>query len=267
MTPGRLQYLDKVWQAYQTRYGQTMPVDIWNMHLYILPEANKDGVSNGIASIALGTDPALAIRESGGNPNLCSDPLVYCYAEHDDLAIFAQQVVAMRTWMKQHGQQDKPLIISEYSILYPYDIVPGGCYVRDEYGNCFTPQRVSTFMTTDLQLPGDRRRSGVGLSTGWQPPGATLDVVFRQLLWSRSGQQPPGEHARSAHPRRRNLPIRSRTASLPREPVPGPGERRGGAPQRARPDRLPQLSLPRSSTTALLAAPHRCWSRSMPTAP
>ena len=28
----------------------------------------------------------------------------------------------MRTWMKNHGQQNKPLIISEYSLLWSHDI-------------------------------------------------------------------------------------------------------------------------------------------------
>jgi len=148
VTPGRLQYLDKMWQEYQARYGVPMPVDIWNMHIYILPELMPDGRPNGIASIALGTDPALGMGESGGDPARCSDPQVYCYAKHDDLTIFAQQVVAMRTWMKAHGQQNKPLILSEYSILWPYIIDPGGgCFLQDEYGNCFTPERVNAFMT------------------------------------------------------------------------------------------------------------------------
>lgn len=151
VTPGRLQYLDKVWAEYRRLYGVDMPVDIWNMHLYILPEALPDGSPNGIANIALGTDPALAIRESGGDPDRCSDPRVYCFAEHDDMAVFAEQVVAMRTWMKQHGQQQKPLIISEYSLLYPYEIDEAGCFLQDEYGNCFTPERVNTFMVRSFE--------------------------------------------------------------------------------------------------------------------
>ena len=76
--------------------------------------------------MALGTDPALAIRESGDDKNRCANSDVYCWAEHDDLTVFAQQVVAMRTWMKQHGQQNKPLILTEYSLLLPSTM-------KDEY--------------------------------------------------------------------------------------------------------------------------------------
>jgi hypothetical protein len=153
VTPGRLQYLDKAWEAYRQRYGQTMPVDVWNMHLYILPEARPDGRPNGIANIALGTDPALAKRESGDNPSRCADPQVYCYAEHDNLDVFAEQVIAMRAWMKAHGQQNKPLILSEFSILYPYRYPSENsatCF-KDEFGQCFTPERIQTFMSRTFE--------------------------------------------------------------------------------------------------------------------
>jgi len=61
--------------------------------------------------------------------------------------VFTEQVVAMRTWMQEHGQQNKPLILSEYSLLYAYVIDPDGCYLQDEYDFCFTPDRVRNFMT------------------------------------------------------------------------------------------------------------------------
>ena len=156
VTPGRLQYLDKMWTAYQQRFGTTMPVDVWNMHLYILPETNTKGVANDIASVAIGTDPSLGIRESDDDPRRCADPKVYCWAEHDSMAVFQEQVVAMRTWMKQHGEQNKPLILSEYSQLYPFMDVKGdtanptSCYLQDENGKCWTEDRVAQFMTKSL---------------------------------------------------------------------------------------------------------------------
>lgn len=151
VTPGRMQYLDLVWEAHIEKYGYPMDVDVWNMHIYILPEANTQGGPNGIANIAVGTDPALAKRESGGDPAQCPLTEIYCFAEHDNMNVFAQQVINMRTWMRDHGQRHKPLILSEFSLLYPYENDGGSCFIQDEYGNCFTPERVQTFMSAALQ--------------------------------------------------------------------------------------------------------------------
>lgn len=147
ITPGRLQYLSIVWDTYQQLYGRPMPVDMWNMHLYILSEAKPFGDGQGDGKVALGTDPALArMAPLHGDPTLCPDPNVICRAEHDDLSIFAEQVVAMRTWMKARGQQYKPLILSEVGSLYSAAPAAGGCGVADEYGQCFTPERAARYL-------------------------------------------------------------------------------------------------------------------------
>jgi len=158
VTPGRLNYLDLVWQAYQTRYGTTMPVDVWNMHLYVLPETNRDGTQPwGSASIAKGTPLRLGKRQGadwpydGSAQQYCFNSLYYCWAAHDNMDLFKEQVVAMRTWMKAHGQQNKPLILSEFGILWadtPGIIpdYPNQCWVVDEYGNCYTPERAAQFL-------------------------------------------------------------------------------------------------------------------------
>ncbi len=183
VTPGRIQYLDKMWQAYLQEFGTPMPVDVWNMHLYILPEVEWDGRPNGIANVALGTDPALGIRNGCCDPNRCHDPRdnIYCYAEHDNLTIFADQVVRMRTWMKEHGQQNKPLILSEYSLLYPFEdyddpINPTHCYLQDEFGKCFTAARVSNFMTRTFSY----LETAVDPGLGYPPDNYRL---VQQWLW------------------------------------------------------------------------------------
>lgn len=164
VTPGRLQYLDMVWDAYLQRYGTPMPVDVWNMHLYILPEVEPDGITpNNIANVALGTDPRLGKRVSNGRPEDCPSPDVYCFAEHDDMSIFAQQVQNMRQWMKRHGEQNKPLILTEYSLLYPYiDDGGGSCFLMDENGRCFTPARVSEFMRKSFDYLNAARDPNLG---------------------------------------------------------------------------------------------------------
>lgn len=100
-TPLRLEYMTKVWDTYSALYGQPMPVDIWNVHAFILPEvANGSG-----ADIPPGSDAV-----SGAN---LEGP-----ATHINLEIFANQLVAFRQWMKERDQQDKPLLVSEYGVLY-----------------------------------------------------------------------------------------------------------------------------------------------------
>ena len=91
ITPGRLQYLDIVWNTYRSLFGVDMPVDVWNIHLYVLPEARPNGQPNGIANFAVGTDPSLAIRESGNQAANCPQADVYCWAEHDDMTAFDGQ--------------------------------------------------------------------------------------------------------------------------------------------------------------------------------
>ena len=162
VTPGRLQYLDMVWEAYLDEFRKPMPVDVWTMHLYILPEVNVNGQPNGIASVAVGTDPSLGKRESGGSPAPCPQDNVYCFAEHDSMSIFQEQVEAMRGWMAAHEYQRQPLLITEYSILFPYIINPGSCFLMDEYGNCFTPDRVSDWVVNTFAYLKDAQDPLIG---------------------------------------------------------------------------------------------------------
>ncbi|NJN84587.1 MAG: hypothetical protein HC802_21405 [Caldilineaceae bacterium] len=37
---------------------------------------------------------------------------------HIDMGVFNSQIRAFRQWMKERGQQDKPLIVTEYGVLY-----------------------------------------------------------------------------------------------------------------------------------------------------
>jgi len=102
-TPLRLQYLDRVLGSYERRYGARMPVDVWNVHGFILRE--KSG--------------AWGVDIPPGLPALTGT--LYEVQDHDDLRIFARQIVAFRRWMRDRGERDKPLIVSEYGILMPED--------------------------------------------------------------------------------------------------------------------------------------------------
>ena len=137
-SPLRLRYLDRVLQVYRERYGQAMPIDVWNVHNFILPEERG----------SWGVDIPPGIEATRG--------LTYTIQDHGNLSYFKQQLVDFRRWMAQHGYRDKELLVSEYGIL-----------MYEDYG--FDYPQVSDFMlgsfdmmqnTTDaeLGLPADGNR-------------------------------------------------------------------------------------------------------------
>lgn len=122
-TPCRLQYLDIVWDTYLETYNETLPVDVWNIHAFILREV----YGSWGASTPPGVDPNCGIE--------------YTVDEADDISLLFNNIAAMRTWMAEKGQRDRPLIITEYGVLWPQWFAPQ-----------FTPERVSHFMTQTFDL-------------------------------------------------------------------------------------------------------------------
>lgn len=102
-TPLRLAWLERMWDGYRDQYGQEMPVDVWNIHNFILREIHY--------SYGADIPPGFADDDSRAfAPE--SD------ATHIDLDLFDSQIRAFRGWMAARGQQEKPLIVSEYGVLY-----------------------------------------------------------------------------------------------------------------------------------------------------
>jgi hypothetical protein len=121
ITPLRLEYLDRIWTTYRGRYGVEMPVDIWNMHAFVLrEEAGNWGV---------GIPPGFDVDHG----------VLWDVEDHDSLILVENQIRLMRRWMQVHGQRDKPLYITEYGILMPAD-----------YG--FSPARVIKFLVESNDL-------------------------------------------------------------------------------------------------------------------
>ncbi len=100
-TPLRLQYLDKVLVAYQLQFDAAMPIDVFNMHAYMIDEAyRKAGADVPPGSTVLtGT--------------------MFSEYDHLDATVFASLLTNMRQWMAARGYQQTPLVVSEYGALYP----------------------------------------------------------------------------------------------------------------------------------------------------
>lgn len=97
----RLKWLDQARAAYNSSYGMTMPVDLWNIHMQILPERR-----NG-----WGCDIPPGLTENLGEDHQVVDNV--------SALLFGQKVRMFRQWMHDRGEGDKQLIISEYGVLMP----------------------------------------------------------------------------------------------------------------------------------------------------
>jgi hypothetical protein len=118
-TPLRLAYLDRVWNSYASQYGHSMgkDIDVWSIHGFLLREVRH---SWG-AEIPAGFDNEDADPNNNYRPQ---DGFLYgantatVIAQHHNIHKFKEFTTALRRWMADHGERTKPLINTEYGILY-----------------------------------------------------------------------------------------------------------------------------------------------------
>ena len=117
-SPLRLRWLEEALAAYQAAYGVKMPVDVWNIHVQILPE-----YLGGEPGLPVGLDDYLSIAEQQKLAETFPDPddpgNQFYFAYNCDSAIFRRMIIKMREWLAARGERNKPLIISEYGVLFP----------------------------------------------------------------------------------------------------------------------------------------------------
>ena len=111
VTDLRVRYLDRVWNSYRERYGEDMPVDVWNIHNYIGPEMCRYEQRHGRRQLVC-YNMGIPAGESVLSGAYLSEDW-----RHTDHQAFDQQIRRMRQWMKDHGQMGKPLVITEYGVL------------------------------------------------------------------------------------------------------------------------------------------------------
>ncbi|MCB0065132.1 MAG: hypothetical protein KDE19_23575 [Caldilineaceae bacterium] len=146
VTPLRLRYLERILAHYRLLYRTSMPVDVWNMHAFILrEEAGNWGVD---------VPPSFDDVQQG---------ILWEVADHDNLRLVENQVRLMRRWMAAQGERQKPLIITEYGILMPPD-----------YG--FPPAKVESFMLRSFDLFQTLRDPHLGYS-------ADEDRLVQRWVW------------------------------------------------------------------------------------
>ncbi len=115
-TPYRIQYLGRMWSAYQQKYGVPMPVDAWAFHEFIVPE-NRD-INQAGAAIPAGIGNLVndwLVDAPNGRmfPELA--PNTPDWGQVLSTTLFMDDLVRYRTWLAAIGQRNKPLILSERS--------------------------------------------------------------------------------------------------------------------------------------------------------
>lgn len=129
-TPLRLAYLDRVLQAYEKSYGESMPVDIWTVHGFVLREES--------GSWGVGIPPGFS-DEHGR---------LYDVSDHARLDLFETQLRSFRLWMAENDYRDAPLVLTEFGILmppeygFPEDLVKA--YMRDTFALLFEMRDYAT---------------------------------------------------------------------------------------------------------------------------
>lgn len=165
-TPLRLQYLDRILALYRERYGADMPIDVWNVHNFILPEQRG----------SWGVDIPPGIEANSG--------LSVDIDDHDDLARFQQQIVDFRQWMAARGFRDKELIVSEYGVLMYEDFGFDYARVRAFMLGTFDYFLSATDSSIGLPFDGNRlvqRWCWYSLSDGQYPTGNLVDRATGEL--------------------------------------------------------------------------------------
>lgn len=106
-TPVRLLYLDMVLESYTSYYGTAMPVDVWNIHAFILNEVSCEYDPSNCwgAEIPPGID--WGVGE------------IFDIQDNDNFAVFEKFVRDFRDWMRARGYQNRPLIVTEFGVQMP----------------------------------------------------------------------------------------------------------------------------------------------------
>ncbi len=134
----RLAYLERVLDAYQGRYGEALPTDLWNIHVYILREERD--------SWGVEIPPGFDVDQGA----------LWEIADHDRIDLFEAQIRIFRAWMFKHGYRDRPLAITEYGILLPESYGFPGEAVQRYMMESFN--RLLTLRDPDLGYPADGHR-------------------------------------------------------------------------------------------------------------
>jgi hypothetical protein len=149
-TPIRLYYLNLAWERLKVRAGSaaaaTALIDFWSIHNFVLNEVAGQW----------GTGLPKGYQPSWGVPVNVTN-----FADTHNSNIFSNRVRAMRQWMKDRGQQNKPLWITEYGSLFPPETTSNLVTISQQKTADFMVATFNFMLTTrdaNIGMPADGNR-------------------------------------------------------------------------------------------------------------
>lgn len=172
-TPLRQQYLETVLSTYQQKYGTAMPIDVWNIHNFVGSEfCRMEKVNNVNTRRCYGMGIPAGINVPFNAKQEQRGAYVGEDWRHTDIGTFAAQIQNMRQWMHSKGYGNKPLIVSEYGVLYSSLCFTGEslatCKNRlgSHYVDLTNPTVVQDFMISTFEYFIFAKNSAVSLVDG-----------------------------------------------------------------------------------------------------
>jgi len=146
-TPLRLEWLEQVLASYNTQFGVDMRshIDAWTIHIQITPERR----GSWGAEIPVGLPDV--VGETFGMT-------IGHYTANADVNILKQLIYDFCEWLVDQGERDKELIISEYGVLFPSNML-------DPQNPANGDQMVIDFMTGSFDFFLSAKDSELGLAT------------------------------------------------------------------------------------------------------
>jgi len=120
-SPLRLQWLDRCLLYYEQTYGETMPIDVWNIHMQILREKECERV---YCPDCWGCGVPFGLFDLDDGE--CAQGRLYEILDNCSVDIFQELITEFCIWLNERGERDKPVIITEYGVLMPSEYLGSG---------------------------------------------------------------------------------------------------------------------------------------------
>ncbi len=136
VTELRLEWIQRAWDEYKRLYNEPMPVDVWNAHFFAIREMSNSwgaDIPAGLIDLERRYLPNEEDRQSGQYTEFADR------AKHGDVEELKRQAYRFREFMAdlEPSQQNKPLIVTEYGLLYNNVTICQGYRVANGLqGNC-----------------------------------------------------------------------------------------------------------------------------------